>query len=68
MAGSVCDTRSTRPCSTAAITVDPAPMPMIETSDGFSPPFASRKLTTMLVLDPGALTPTFKPLRSLGDL
>ncbi len=46
----------------------PAPTPMIETSFGLMPALASTKLATMLVLDPGAVTPIFLPFSSATDL
>ncbi len=44
------------------------PTPMIATSDGFSPPFARYVFSAMLVDDPGAETPNFRPFRSFGPL
>ena len=51
---------ATAPCA--------APTPMIETSLGFSPALASKKLTITLVDEPGAVTPIFLPFRSAADL
>ncbi len=52
-----------------AATADAAlPTPMNDASCGVRPAFASRKLTSMLVEEPGAVTPIFMPLRSAGDL
>ena len=41
---------------------------MIEKSSGLRPALASTKLATMWVLEPGAVTPIFMPLRSAADL
>ncbi len=68
IAGSRFDTASTWPLVIAAITPDDVPTPMIDTSSPLSPSLASKRKTTRLVLEPGALTPIFMPLRSLGDL
>ncbi len=46
----------------------PAPTPTIDTSLGFRPALASRKLTITLVELPGAVTPTFLPFRSATPL
>ena len=59
---------SISPFSIAATAPAEVPTPMIETSFDVSPPLLSRWLTTMCVLEPGALTPIFMPLRSFGDL
>ncbi len=48
----------------AATAPVPAPTPMMETSDGLSPAFASTKFASTLVDEPGAVTPIFLPLRS----
>ena len=37
-------------------------------SPPLSPSLASKRKTTRLVLEPGAVTPIFMPLRSFGDL
>jgi hypothetical protein len=42
----------------------PAPTPMMDTSLGFSPALARKKLTITLVDEPGAVTPIFLPFRS----
>ena len=59
---------SISPFFIAATAFEEAPTPMMETSSGLSPSRASSALTKKLVLEPGAVTPIFKPLRSLGDL
>jgi len=41
---------------------------MIETSFGLTPTFASTKFATMLVEEPGAVTPIFLPFRSATPL
>jgi hypothetical protein len=45
-----------------------APTPTAAMSSGLSPFFTSRFCTAMWVLEPGAVTPIFQPLRSFGDL
>ena len=68
IAGSGCETASIWPLSIAAITPDAVPTPMIDTSSGLRPPFDQQVLHQRLVLEPGAVTPTFMPFRSFGDL
>src|SRR5260370_22149043 len=48
--------------------VAPRPTPMTEISEGLRPPVEMKWLRIMWVLEPGAETPTFRPLRSFGDL
>jgi hypothetical protein len=45
-----------------------APTPMMDTSLGFRPALARKKLTITLVDEPGAVTPIFLPFRSAGVL
>ena len=59
---------SISPFFMAATAFDEAPTPMIATSSGLRPSPASSALTKKFVLDPGAVTPIFSPLRSFGDL
>ena len=59
---------SSSPLRSAATAPAVAPTPMMDTASGLSPSFASRLDTIMLVLEPGAVTPIFQPLRSFGDL
>ena len=68
IAGSRFETASTCPLVIAAITPADVPTPMIDTSSPLRPSFASRCRTMRFVLDPGALTPIFRPFRSFGDL
>src|SRR6266540_5538850 len=48
--------------------VAPRPTPMTEISEGLRPPAEMKWFRIMWVLEPGAETPTFRPLRSFGDL
>ena len=66
--GSRCEIASSSPLRIAATAEAALPTPMNEASCGVRPSLASRKLTSMLVDDPGAVTPIFMPLRSLGVL
>ncbi|MNT53065.1 hypothetical protein D3C72_1901330 [compost metagenome] len=66
--GSVLEMASIWPLRTAVTAPAPAPTPMKETSDAFRPCLARKKLTTMLVDEPGAVTPIFLPFRSAALL
>ena len=66
--GSALEIASTSPRFTAATTVLPEPVPMNEASSGFSPACAIMYSTMKCVLEPGAVTPIFMPLRSFGLL
>ena len=66
--GSTLETASIWPLVAAATAPAAVPTPMNDTSSPFNPSFASRCSTIRFVLEPGALTPIFIPLRSLGDL
>ncbi|OIQ67972.1 hypothetical protein GALL_504400 [mine drainage metagenome] len=56
------------PCSIAATEVAPRPTPMTATLAESTPFFFRRYLRKKSVEEPGALTPTFLPARSLIDL
>ena len=43
-------------------------MPMIDTSFVVSPSFARKLATQSAEAEPAAVTPTFSPFRSFGDL
>ena len=66
--GSVLEMASIWPLRSAVTAPAPAPTPMMDTSEAFRPCLARKKLTTMLVDEPGAVTPIFLPLRSAGPL
>ncbi|MOA34774.1 hypothetical protein D3C78_1561780 [compost metagenome] len=66
--GSVLEMASIWPLRNAVTAPAPAPTPMIDTSDAFRPCLARKKLTTMLVDEPGAVTPIFLPFRSAALL
>ncbi|KAG1077858.1 hypothetical protein G6F40_016945 [Rhizopus arrhizus] len=66
--GAVLEMASIWPLRKAVTAPAPAPTPMMETSDAFRPCLARKKLTTMLVDEPGAVTPIFLPFKSAGPL
>lgn len=66
--GSVFEIASICPERSAVTAPAPAPTPMMATSLAFRPYLLSRKFTTMLVDEPGAVTPIFLPFRSAGVL
>ena len=59
---------SISPFLMAATAVAPVPTRMNDTSSGFTPSLASSALAKKLVDEPGAVTPIFRPFRSLNDL
>ena len=66
--GSTLTSASISPRLAAATAVEPAPTPMNEASSGLSPACAIMCSTMKCVLEPGAVTPIFMPLRSAGPL
>ena len=66
--GSRLEIASISPFSMAATAPEPAPTPTTEMSVGLNPPLARMLFTNMLVEEPGAVTPTLRPLRSAGPL
>src|SRR6478736_2596793 len=66
--GSSITAASIWPCSIAATAVAPRPTPITAVPAGSSPFFLSKYLRKKSVEEPGALTPTFLPARSLIDL
>ncbi len=56
------------PCCIAATAVAPRPTPITATLEASTPFFFRRYLRKKSVEEPGALTPTFLPARSLIDL
>jgi hypothetical protein len=68
MTGSVLEMASIWPLFIAEMAPAPTPTPTIAASlFGSRPPLASSCLTRLWVLEPGALTPIFRPLRSLKE-
>jgi len=66
-AGSSMTAASTWPCSMAATAVSVSPTPITAARLGSISCFRSRYLRKKSVDEPGALTPTFLPARSLTD-
>jgi len=67
MTGSTLTMASISPRWTAATALALAPMPTNDASSRLSPCFTIRCCTMKCVLEPGAVTPIFMPLRSAGE-